>query len=142
MSLSAARLSKFEAAVLPGTPSFVIEAYSTLEERARHRSFGLIEDDVVVLDTETTGLSVRDNKLIEISAARLRGREVVERFDTFVNPGMLIPREITALTSITNADVARCSASVSRRWPPWRNSSRARPLLPITPCSTARLSRP
>ncbi len=112
MSLSAARLSKFEAAVLPGTPSFVIEAYSTLEERARHRSFGLIEDDVVVLDTETTGLSVRDNKLIEISAARLRGREVVERFDTFVNPGMLIPREITALTSITNADVADAPKSV------------------------------
>lgn len=112
MGLSAARLSKFEAAVLPGTPSFVIEAYSTLEERARHRSFGLIEDDVVVLDTETTGLSVRDNKLIEISAARLRGREVVDRFDTFVNPGMLIPREITALTSITNADVADAPASV------------------------------
>ena len=112
MGLSAARLSKFEAAVLPGTPSFVIEAYSTLEERARHRSFGLIEDDVVVLDTETTGLSVRDNKLIEISAARLRGREVVDRFDTFVNPGMLIPREITALTSIANADVADAPKSV------------------------------
>lgn len=112
MSPSAARLSKFEAAVLPGTPSFVVEAYSTLEERAKHRSFGLIEDDVVVLDTETTGLSVRDNKLIEISAARLRGREVVDRFDTFVNPGMLIPREITELTSITNADVADAPKSV------------------------------
>lgn len=94
------------AAVLPGTPGFVIEQYATLAERAKNRSFGLIEDDVIVLDTETTGLSCAENELIEISAARLRGREVVDRFDTFVHPNGLIPPEITELTSITNADVA------------------------------------
>lgn len=93
-------------AVLPGTPQAIVELYDTFAEQARHRSFGLIEDDVVVLDTETTGLGVQENELIEISAARLRGREIVERFDTFVNPGRLIPEEITKLTSITNADVA------------------------------------
>lgn len=94
------------AAVLPGTPGFVVEQYATLAERAKNRSFGLIEDDVIVLDTETTGLSCVENELIEISAARLRGREVVDRFDTFVHPNGLIPPEITELTSITNADVA------------------------------------
>lgn len=94
------------AAVLPGTPGFVIEQYATLAERAKNRSFGLIEDDVIVLDTETTGLSCAENELIEISAARLRGREMVDRFDTFVHPNGLIPPEITELTSITNADVA------------------------------------
>lgn len=94
------------AAVLPGTPGFVIEQYATLAERAKNRSFGLIEDDVIVLDTETTGLSCAENELIEISAARLRGCEVVDRFDTFVHPNGLIPPEITELTSITNADVA------------------------------------
>ena len=93
-------------AVMPGTPSIVVDAYATLAERAATRSFGLIEDDVVVLDTETTGLSVQDNELIEISAARLRGREVVDRFDTFVHPSGLIPPEIVQLTHITNADVA------------------------------------
>lgn len=93
-------------AVLPGTPDYVIEAYETLADRAKTRSFGLIEDDVIVLDTETTGLSLQDNKLIEISAARMHGREVVERFDTFVHPGCPIPAEITRLTSITDADVA------------------------------------
>ncbi len=95
-----------EDAVLPGTPQFVIEAYRTLAERARERTFGLIEEDVVILDTETTGLSSRDNELIEISAAVLSGREIVDRFDTFVHPTGLIPAEITALTGITNADVA------------------------------------
>jgi len=94
------------AAVLPGTPQQVIDAYATLAARAETRSFGLIEDDVVVLDTETTGLSHRENELIEIAAARLRGREIVDRFDTFVKPSGLIPAEITELTSITNVDVA------------------------------------
>lgn len=98
-------------AVLPATPEPVIAAYETLAERSRTRSFGLIEDDVVVLDTETTGLSAQENELIEISAARLRGREVVDRFDTFVHPSGLIPPEITALTSITNADVAHAPSA-------------------------------
>ena len=75
-----------EAAVLPGTPRFVIEQYKTLAERARERVFGIIEEDVVILDTETTGLSVRDNELIEISAAVLTQQGIKERFDTFVHP--------------------------------------------------------
>lgn len=99
------------AAVLPGTPQQVIDAYATLAARAETRSFGLIEDDVVVLDTETTGLSHRENELIEIAAARLRGREIVDRFDTFVKPSGFIPAEITELTSITNADVAHAPSA-------------------------------
>ncbi|MFR7797827.1 MAG: PolC-type DNA polymerase III [Collinsella sp.] len=90
-----------EDAVSSGTPQFVIDSYATLAERAKTQSFGLIEEDVIVLDAETTGLSVQDNELIEISAARLSGREVVDRFDTFVHPKQLIPAEITELTSIT-----------------------------------------
>ena len=98
-------------AVLPGTPQSIIDMYATLAQRAETREFGLIEEDVVVLDTETTGLSHRDSELIEIAAARLRGREIVDRFDTFVKPAGLIPEEITALTSITNADVAHAPSA-------------------------------
>ena len=46
-----------EDAVSSGTPQFVIDSYATLAERAKTQSFGLIEEDVIVLDTETTGLS-------------------------------------------------------------------------------------
>lgn len=102
----------FDTAVLPGTPSPIAEAYATLAERARTRDFGLIEDDVVVLDTETTGLSHRDNELIEIAAARLRGREIVGRFSTLVHPTGPIPPEIIKLTGITNADVSSAPAAV------------------------------
>lgn len=38
------------------TPAAIVERYATLAQRAETRSFGLIEDDVIVLDTETTGL--------------------------------------------------------------------------------------
>lgn len=94
-----------EAAVIPGTPRFVIEQYKTLAERARERVFGIIEEDVIILDTETTGLSVRENELIEISAAVLTQRGIKERFDTFVHPTGPIPDEIIKLTGIRNADV-------------------------------------
>ena len=92
--------------ILPGTPKSVAEAYRSLAERARTARFGLLEEDVVVLDTETTGLSFKDCELIEISAARLSGREVVERFETFVDPGRQIPPEIQKLTGISQIDVA------------------------------------
>ena len=92
--------------LLPGTPSHVAQRYRTLAERAKTASFGLLEQDVVVLDTETTGLSFKNSELTEIAAARLNGREVVDRFQTFVHPGCPIPPEIMRLTGITNADVA------------------------------------
>lgn len=98
-------------AVLPGTPDFVVEAYRTLAERAREMDFGLLEEDVIILDTETTGLSVRDNELIEISAAVLSRQGITERFDTFVHPTGPIPEEIVALTGITNADVAHAPSA-------------------------------
>ena len=91
--------------LLPGTPQSVRERYLTLAERARTQDFGLLEEDVVVLDTETTGLSFSDCHLIEISAARLSGRELADAMDTFVHPGVPIPPEIVRLTGITNRDV-------------------------------------
>ena len=92
--------------IMPGTPESVKESYRTLAERAKTARFGLLEEDLVVLDTETTGLSFKDCELIEISAARINGRDVVERFETFVDPGRPIPPEIQNLTGISQIDVA------------------------------------
>ena len=58
-------------ALLPATPGFVAESYRTLAERAKTMQFGLIEEDVVILDTETTGLSVQEH---EIGRASCRER--------------------------------------------------------------------
>lgn len=98
--------------LLPGTPVEVREAYLSLASRARDCSFGPLEEDVVVVDTETTGLSFKDCSLIEISAARLSGREVVGRFETFVRPTEPIPPEIQRLTGISELDVAHAPGPV------------------------------
>ena len=92
--------------ILPGTPDSVARAYASLSERAARTSFGLLEEDLIVLDTETTGLSFKDCTLIEISAARISGGKPVARYETFVDPGRPIPPEIVALTGITSLDVA------------------------------------
>ncbi len=66
---------------------------------ARHPEF---EDEMTVFDIETTGLSNRTCKIIEIGAVKVKCGEVVDRMDIFVDPECKIPPEITKLTSITD----------------------------------------
>ncbi|MBR3313533.1 MAG: DNA polymerase III subunit epsilon [Atopobiaceae bacterium] len=98
--------------ILPGTPAHIRERYASLAARSREARFGLLEEDVVMLDTETTGLSYRKNELIEIAAARLSGGAVVERFQTFVHPTGPIPREIVSLTGIRDVDVTDAPSAI------------------------------
>ena len=90
--------------LIPGTDGPTIAWYRSLGQRAQE-SFELLEDEVVVVDTETTGLDPARDQIIEIAACILRGPEVVDRVQTFVDPGRPIPAEITELTGITQEDV-------------------------------------
>ncbi len=99
------RAQELDSLLLPGTTDEVRALYHSLPAMAESRDFGLLEDDVIVLDTETTGLSFKDCELIEIAAARLNGRVVVERFQTFVKPTTPIPEKIQKLTGIHEIDV-------------------------------------
>ncbi len=63
------------------------------------------DGEMVVFDIETTGLSNRTCKIIEIGAARIKGGKIIDTFDIFVDPECPIPEEITKLTSITDEDV-------------------------------------
>lgn len=89
-----------ESLLLPNTPPSIRKNYLTLAQRAQEKDFGPLEEDLVVLDTETTGLSFKNCELLEIACARLSGKKVVDRYHTFVRPKGLIPPEIVALTGI------------------------------------------
>ncbi len=99
-------LTKLNEYITDGTPADIRERYASLKEYAAVSDFGRLDEDVVVLDTETTGFSQNHDELTQIAAARMKRGRIVEWFVTFVNPGKPIPEEVARLTDIHDEDVA------------------------------------
>jgi polyribonucleotide nucleotidyltransferase len=59
--------------------------------------------EFVVVDVETTGTDPKTADLVEIAAVRVRGRDILDRWSTFINPGRSIVGH--QMHGITDADV-------------------------------------
>jgi len=76
----------------------------------------------VALDVETTGLSPEKDRIIEIGAIRfLENGDEISRFQSLINPRMIIPYRVTEIHGIRNEDVAgeRLFGEVFREFAAW-----------------------
>ncbi len=101
-----AQLNSLDDYILDNTPKRIRERYHGLASYIQDHNFGVLDEDVVVLDTEATGLSFAHDELIQVAAARMCRGEIIDWYVSFINPGKLIPDEVIHLTHITNEMVA------------------------------------
>ncbi len=59
-----------------------------------------------IVDIETTGLSRKRHKITEIAALKFDGDQIIDKFETLINPMCNIPPKITRLTGIDNEMVS------------------------------------
>ena len=60
------------------------------------------DEEFVAFDLETTGLSSRTDRIIEIGAVILKNGQEIDRFQTFVDPERPLEKKIVELTGITD----------------------------------------
>lgn len=59
-----------------------------------------------IIDIETTGGLAKRDRITEIAIVVSDGKQIIDQYDTLVNPGISIPYNITRITGITNDMVA------------------------------------
>jgi DNA polymerase III subunit epsilon len=77
----------------------------------------LEEAEFVVFDLETTGLSAQSSRICELGAVRVRALELVDSFQSLVNPGAPLPDPVARLTGLREQELRRApgvSAVVGR----------------------------
>jgi DNA polymerase III epsilon subunit-like protein len=77
-------------------------------------SLGSLDTNLAVVDVETTGLSVKDDRVVEMGILLSKNREQ-ERHRFLLNPGIPIPEEVSLIHGFTDAHV-KDQPTLAQRW--------------------------
>lgn len=91
---------KNDVKILYGVEANLVDDGVPIAYNPAHRL--LAEDTYVVFDVETTGLSAVYNTIIELAAVKIRGGEIIDRFESFANPHHRLSATTINLTGITD----------------------------------------
>ena len=78
------------------------------KDKAMGKNLNQYAANYVVFDFETTGINVNKDKIIEISAIKVRNHHPKEEFSALVNPGIPIPEGASRVNGITDDLVKGC----------------------------------
>ncbi len=97
---------------------------SVVDEETTRIAYGesdatLRDATFVVFDIETTGLSATEDKIIEIAAVKVKGHQVVDTFNEFVNPKQPLSRFTKEFTGISENDV-QSAATIDKVLPDFK----------------------
>jgi DNA polymerase III epsilon subunit family exonuclease len=73
----------------------------------------LEEAELVVFDLETTGLSAARDGICELGAVRVRALELVDSFQSLVNPRVALPAPVARLTGLRQEELRRAPSVAS-----------------------------
>ncbi len=96
-----------EIKIIYGTEAYFVNDVVNVVKGSAQQSF---DGEFVCFDFETTGLSARKNKIIEIGAVLVKNGKIADVFSTFVDPCEPIPAKIKELTGIDDSMVKGASS--------------------------------
>lgn len=62
-------------------------------------------DDLVIIDTETTGWNPNYHRVIEVAAIKVRNGVITDEYSNLISTSVEVPRVITQITGITNTEL-------------------------------------
>lgn len=100
-------MSKINPKVMPKTEQIIKKQLkrgwiSVSKMQVNHSAIRELKNRFIAFDVETTGLSPKNNKIIEVAAVLFENGEITKKYGTLVNPEVIIPYSATAINHITN----------------------------------------
>jgi len=90
---------KHDIKIIYGLEGYIVDDGETIVECKSNYN---LDEEFVIFDIETTGLSPLNNKITEIGAVKIKNSAIVETFSKLINPVDSIPVKIVELTEITD----------------------------------------